>query len=499
MEVVEEDGLPGQAAAPFNPLNPLTSLFRAAEEEEDEEDAPLPTAGLPGVAAAGGAAGAANGGVGGGIAGDDLQGGTTGVNGFVSSQDFTDAYAAVTSDPWDIYSWCIYLDEAERGHSGSITVEDAYGKFLTQFPRGYKFWNKEIQYFLQRNEFATCDALFNKCLAKCRYVDVWCTYIEMVKRKASVSDGTVVKTQSQITTEKQQLEAAYEKALETVGMSVNSGVIWRDYIDYIRNWPELGNNIEAGTELVWCHKIIMCISIMLYVHVCFWIGRRLLALRKLYQRALCVPTDGLDSFWREYEALERSAGEMLAERMLPEYNEKYLHAAAVYKDRIRYHTAIDFDRLAVPPSTQFHAVDEVRQLLAWDHLIKYERTNPDKMSAEQHRQYQLLVFDQFIACFRLHPEVWIELSKLEQQQTPPYIAEARNALKEGIELIPDVAMIRIALAEFEENQGAHEAARDVYRGAFEAIPSALTFTCFQRYVRRREGSYPFDLRVRCGD
>jgi hypothetical protein len=268
MEVVEEDGLPNQTAAPFNPLNPLTSLFRAAEEEEDEEDAPLPTAALSGVAAAGGAAGTANGGVGGGIAGDDLQGSTTGVNGFVSSQDFTDAYAAVTSDPWDIYSWCIYLDEAERGHSGSITVEDAYGKFLAQFPRGYKFWNKEIQYFLQRNEFATCDALFNKCLAKCRYVDVWCTYIEMVKRKASVSDGTVVKTQSQITTEKQQLEAAYEKALETVGMSVNSGVIWRDYIDYIRNWPELGNNIEAGNELVWCNRKIVCIGIMVFVSVC---------------------------------------------------------------------------------------------------------------------------------------------------------------------------------------------------------------------------------------
>lgn len=223
--------------------------------------------------------------------------------------------------------------------------------------------------------------------------------------------------------------------------------------------------------------------------IVFCSGRKLLALRKLYQRALCVPTDNLEFFWREYEMLERSAGELLAERVLPEYSDKYLHASAVYKERVRYHAAIDFDRLAVPPTVstpqQTQSVTEVRELLGWDNLIRYERTNPDNLAPEPHRQYLLMLFTQFAACFRYHPEVWIELSKLEQQSG--HVQEARIALKEGIELIPEVCVLRFALAEFEESQNLFDSARDVYRIAFEAIPSALTFATFQRFVRRREG------------
>lgn len=88
---------------------------------------------------------------------------------------------------------------------------------------------------------------------------------------------------------------------------------------------------------------------------------------------------------------------------------------------------------------------------------------------------------------RLHPEVWIELSRLEQSQVPPRVTEARAVLKEGIDLIPDIALLRIGLAEFEESQSNFEAAREAYRGAFEAVPCALTFSSFQKFVRRREG------------
>jgi tetratricopeptide (TPR) repeat protein len=459
------------ASAEETQSHKLSSLFRPEEEEEDEDedDAPLvpaPSMDVDGVRAQTDGAmaktwpmaddemmsvGA------GGIFENAAASSSSSLGGLISSQDFTDALAAITADPWDCHSWYVYLSEAEQGHSGSVSVDDAYSKFLTQFPRAANYWNKEVQYFLVRNDFVMCESIFAKCLAKPRYVDLWCSYIEMIKRKANL-EPAVGKTQSQLTTERTSLEAAYEKALESVGMHPGSGIIWREYIDFVRSWPEASNNVESG--------------------------RKLLALRKLYQRALCVPTDGLDSFWKEYEALERSAGELLAERVLPEYSEKYLHAAAVYKDRMRLHYHIDFDRLAVPP---MQSVSEVRQLLAWDNLIKYERTNPDNQTPEQHRTYQLLVFDQFISCFRLHAEVWIELSKLELQQQPPCSTEARTALKEGIELIPDVALLRIALAEFEENEGMFDAAREVYRCAFEAIPCSLTFSCFQRYTRRREG------------
>jgi hypothetical protein len=77
--------------------------------------------------------------------------------------------------------------------------------------------------------------------------------------------------------------------------------------------------------------------------------------------------DCLDIIWKEYENLERQAGEHLAEKVLPEFNDKYLHAKAIFKERKRLVERIDMGRPAVPPT---NSIAELQQLDRWNKWIK---------------------------------------------------------------------------------------------------------------------------------
>jgi cleavage stimulation factor subunit 3 len=136
--------------------------------------------------------------------------------------------------------------------------------------------------------------------------------------------------------EKKKCEELFEDALGNVGFSIDSGVLWRKYLDYI-------SEIRDPT--------------------------RLLSLRRIYQRALSIPMDSIDVIWAEYEKLERSAGEHLADQLLPEYLGKSTQAKRVYRDRKKLLASCDMARLAVPPSSN---PSEHAQLDAWNKIFKYD-------------------------------------------------------------------------------------------------------------------------------
>lgn len=207
-------------------------------------------------------------------------------------------------------------------------VSEAYTKFLAIFPLAGHFWNALIDYHVNRDELQLAEDLFNKCLKKCRNIILWQSYFQFVRKKISKNKKSASSSNESVSAksgfsdgERKLMESAFDDAIDNVGLSIKSDDIWRDYIDFVREWPE-SSPVEQG--------------------------RKIVALRKIYQKALTIPTESLDTFWKEYELLERSAGEHLAEKLLPEYQEKYLHARVVYRERSRYAVKINFDRLACP-------------------------------------------------------------------------------------------------------------------------------------------------------
>lgn len=342
-------------------------------------------------------------------------------------------------------------------------MPDAYKQFLLQFPNSGIFWKSLIEYYIQRDELTIANELFNKSLQKCRSVPLWQTYVLYIRKKISrVSKGDTSSSSSSSSNgvgmtdeERKMIESSYEKALDNIGPSVQADDLWRDYITFIKEWPE-STNIESS--------------------------RKLMTLRKVYQRALTIPTDSLDSFWREYEAIERTAGEHLADKVLPEFNEKYLHAKAIFKDRYKFTSKINFDRLAAIP---VKSLPELQQLDYWNKWIKYEMTNPDNLPPDSFKNMIRMVYDQCLCCYLQHPEVWLGYARFEHVYSS--IDDARVIYKNAVEILPNVTYLRIALAELEESLSNYTEAREVLRSCYEMIPSSLSFAVYQRFLRRTDG------------
>lgn len=301
-------------------MDSLKSLFKKEEEEEEDEDEPIAL--ISSLASTSSTEK---------MPADEPAGPK------VASQDFLDALHAVNTDPWDVMSWRIYIEEAENLRGGSVVIDDVYSKVLLQFPRAFKFWKSFAEYYVQKGDFISAEGVYKKCLTKCRSVTLWLSYLDMMKKKTI---GRVKPSDQQYSSERQLYESAFKSAVENVGSSSDSGKLWRAYLDFVKEWSELGS-IDPG--------------------------RKLLTLRQIYQKAISIPMEALDVLWKEYEALEKAAGEHYADKLLPEYHEKFLHARAIYRERKEYTGKISFERLAVPPR---QSVEELRQLEAWNRWIR---------------------------------------------------------------------------------------------------------------------------------
>jgi hypothetical protein len=152
----------------------------------------------------------------------------------IQSEECIEALQAVESDCWDINSWILFIDEVESGRGGTITVPDAYSRFLDKFPRAAKQWKASAEYHVQHEEYALAEETYSKCLMKCRSVDLWQSYIHMIQQqKAKVEGGQKL------------IESAFEKAIDNVGMSIVSNPLWVAYIEFIKSWPDS----DAGKKL----------------------------------------------------------------------------------------------------------------------------------------------------------------------------------------------------------------------------------------------------------
>jgi cleavage stimulation factor subunit 3 len=236
------------------------------------------------------------------------------------SQDFIDAQRSIEENSFDTDAWKVYLEEASRKKSGVVSIPEAYSKFLEVFPRSATHWRTLIGYHISVNALSEAERTAVRAnLSKCRNIHLWICYIDLMQR---------------MNADKKRMEEIFEECVKNVGMSSDSGIIWRRYLDSI-------SEIRDPAHLP--------------------------ALRKVYQRALVVPMDCLDTLLAEYEKLERRVGEHLADQILPEVQEKANRAKAIYKDRKKLMSACDLDHLAVLPNS---FSSELQQLEAWNKMLK---------------------------------------------------------------------------------------------------------------------------------
>ena len=376
------------------------------------------------------------------------------------STDLLIAKNDLIKNPYDKNAWLLLLQEIDKSNN-KIKIMEIYQNMIIKFPRSYILVTRYVDILIFYHEYQQAEEIVKKYIIKCRSVDLWISYLHLIKL---INDQKSVNNdkndQYNNMNMKKIYENIYEKALDNIGYSINVHIIWRKYIDFVLNWSidMKDHNIDSG--------------------------RQLTVLRDLYQRAICTPMDGLDSFWREYEEWEMKAGKHLAEQLLPEFKRKYIDAKNIYKERKKLYSSIDLGYIACPPSVDTTLI-EVKQLEQWNQLIKFEVKNPYDYTDEQLKSCLDMIFDRFISCFYHHPEAWIMFSKYQHHFKG--IEDAVNTLKEGIVVIPDVPTLWLELAELEETSGEIDNAQETLRSCFEQIPSSFTFSILQKFIRRKEG------------
>ena len=107
------------------------------------------------------------------------------------------------------------------------------------------------------------------------------------------------------------------------------------------------------------------------------------------------------------------------------------------------------------------------------------------MSTPNFKSYIKAVYERCLGCQLYHPEIWLSWAKFELDFSG--VHEARTIYREAIDIVPKVALLRIAFAELEERQQNYDSTREILRSAFAQVPSGLTFALYQRFVRRRDG------------
>lgn len=131
----------------------------------------------------------------------------------------------------------------------------------------------------QNNDFFRLEQIFNRSLLTIPNIQLWSLYLDYIRRRNNLTTDTSGNA-------RQIISQAYDFALQNIGIDKDSGRIWQDYVQFIRSGP----GIIGGSN--WQDQ------------------QKMDLLRKTYQRAICIPTQSVNTLWKEYDAFEMGLNKM---------------------------------------------------------------------------------------------------------------------------------------------------------------------------------------------
>ncbi len=117
------------------------------------------------------------------------------------------------------------------------------------------------------------EKIFQRTLLQIPNIQLWSMYLDHIRRHNNVTTDASGEA-------RQIIHQAYDLALQHVGLDKDSGKLWQDYVQFIKSGP---GNIGGSN---WQDQ------------------QKMDLLRKVYQRAICVPTQSTNMLWKEYDSFE---------------------------------------------------------------------------------------------------------------------------------------------------------------------------------------------------
>ena len=96
-----------------------------------------------------------------------------------------------------------------------------------------------LEFEISQANYVKVQDIFNRCLRQVVNVSLWKFYLDYIRRV------NVSKTPET----RQTIVQAYEFAVQHVGLDIDSSVIWKDYIEFVKSWAVYIHNVFCSLIL----------------------------------------------------------------------------------------------------------------------------------------------------------------------------------------------------------------------------------------------------------
>ncbi|KAG0252116.1 mRNA 3'-end-processing protein rna14, partial [Mortierella polycephala] len=332
----------------------------------------------------------------------------------------------IAEDPYDADAWLTMLNDAEK--EGDVArVRDVYERFLKVYPTSSRYWIQYAEFELKHHHFTEVEAIFQRCLRSVLSVDLWKFYLNYIRRINTGPESKEIITK------------AYDFVLQYVGLDKDSGPIWSDYLFFLKS-GQVQNTWEEQQKMD--------------------------AMRRVYQKAVCIPHSNVENIWRDYDSFENGLNKLTAKKFLQERSAGYMTARMMLKELRKLTDGINKNLLPRPVKWTER---ELHQLEQWKRYIRWEKSNP--LNFEDPAALSARVawtYKQALLSMRFYPEIWFEAANYFTEIGRA--DEAVGLLKNACEIMPRSFLLHFAYAELEEGRKNFKESR----AAFETLVKNLT-------------------------
>ncbi|KAF2760874.1 hypothetical protein EJ05DRAFT_497446 [Pseudovirgaria hyperparasitica] len=294
-----------------------------------------------------------------------------------------------------------------------------YTRFFEKFPQAVEQWLIYAHMELQEEELSRLEQIFSISLERLWNVEMWSMYLDYVRRRNNLMSDSSGQARQVIT-------SAYEYALGKVGIDKDSGKMWQDYIEFLKSAP----GTVGGTT--WQDQ------------------QKMDSLRKIYQRAVCIPTEKLHDIWKQYDTFETTLNRVTGRKFLQERSPAFVTARSSYvqldnitRDLLRNTTP------RLPPMKGFDGEEEyTRQIEIWSNWIRWEKEDPLVLKDEDLDAYKarvLYAYRQSVMPLRFWPDMWFDAAEWCFQNDME--AEGNKFLDDGITANPENCLLAFKKAD----------------------------------------------------
>lgn len=283
---------------------------------------------------------------------------------------------------------------------------------------------------LENDDFFHLEQIFSKALLKNHNVQLWSIYLDYIRRRNNVMTDTTGQARSII-------NSGYEFVLNVVGIDKDSGSIWRDYINFIKDGP--GNIGGSGWQD----------------------AQKMDTVRKAYQRAVTVPHAQVQTLWKEYDSFETSLNKTTGRKTLQEKSPAYMTARGAYTQLQNITRDLNRTTLPIlPPAPGFLGDDEYNhQVQIWQNWIQWEKEeDPVALKDEDIKAYRdriIYAYRQAVMALRFWPQIWYDAA--EWCYSEGMDTEGDDFMAQGIVANPESCLLAFKQADrIEQNLGTEE-------------------------------------------